>query len=353
MFFANLSALNISREIVYILFAAGAYGCIFTVLVLALIFGPRALRNVKRRKITALPQGLSPLDVQRIFIGKTYPRKLTRALLVWWAQCGYIEIEQISKYKVRVRKLRGMPWHSDGAVFFDRGTYVREKELFGILEYAMIRGDIINILKPLLSKGAVEKLNETFAVREDEGVYPAKHYQLKIITLVLCWLPLIFTVVWDCIYLSSALPLLFLLPAAIGYFVLMFVPSMPILFKLLWCGIWLGGSLGGLWAVTNGCYDPAGLYFAALAIIFSGSFVLVRFVDYREKINLEDYSMLINYRRYLLFAPKRETAGDDYYAALPYIYAFGIKPLVKHKYVIKDIPDWYEDSSGGGKGALL
>lgn len=111
MFFANLSALNISREIVYILFAAGAYGCIFTVLVLALIFGPRALRNVKRRKITALPQGLSPLDVQRIFIGKTYPRKLTRALLVWWAQCGYIKIEQISKYKVRVRKLRGMPRH--------------------------------------------------------------------------------------------------------------------------------------------------------------------------------------------------------------------------------------------------
>ncbi|MDE6504829.1 MAG: DUF2207 domain-containing protein [Clostridia bacterium] len=348
----NLLSLNVPQEIAYIPFAAGAYGCIFAVLVLALIFGPRARRNVKRQKITELPKGLSPLDIQRIFIGKTSPQKLTRALLVWWAQNGYIRIEQVGRYKVRVKKLKGMPYHNDGAEFFDRGTYVRERYLFGILEHKILRGDTINLLKPLFTKEAVKKTDETFAVREDDGVYSAKHYQLKIFTLVLCCMPLVFTVIWNCVCFSSALPLLFLGTAAIGYFVLMFARTIPIFFKLLWCGLWLFASFGGLWAATNEGYDPAGIYYAAIVIIFAGSFVLLRFVDYREKINLDDYSMLINYRRYLLFTPGAELVNTDYYSALPYIYAFKIKPLVRRKYGERSVPEWYV-CKNGEKGALL
>ena len=185
-------------------------------------------------------------------------------------------------------------------------------------------------------------MDDTFAVREDEGVYTAKHYKLKILTLVLSCTPFILSVVWDCVYFETAVPLIFLGTAAIGYFVLTFARTMPLFFKLLWCGLWLFASFGGLWALTEDVYDPAGMYYAGLAMIFAGTFVLLKFVDHRERINLDDYSDLINYRRYLLFTPKRELIKTNYYPALPYIYAFRIKPLVRWKYGDKGLPEWYD-----------
>lgn len=74
----------------YYVFAGLIYACILAIILLALVFGLRARRNVKHEKVTELAKGFSPLDVQRIFIGKTYPRRLTRALIVHWAQMGYI-----------------------------------------------------------------------------------------------------------------------------------------------------------------------------------------------------------------------------------------------------------------------
>ena len=76
------------------------YACILTICILALVFGLRARVYVKREKVTALPRGFSPLDVQRIFIGKTYPRRLTRALIVHWAQQGYIRVTYIKGCRV-------------------------------------------------------------------------------------------------------------------------------------------------------------------------------------------------------------------------------------------------------------
>ena len=74
---------------IYLTFAIIIYAMVATVLVLAVIFGRRARRNVKNERVTKMPNGFSPLDVQRIFIGKTYPRRLTAALITHWAQMGH------------------------------------------------------------------------------------------------------------------------------------------------------------------------------------------------------------------------------------------------------------------------
>ena len=63
----------------YYAFVAAVCGIIAVIFAFVLIFGLRAKRNVKREKITRMPDGFSPLDVKRIFIGKTYPQRLTRA----------------------------------------------------------------------------------------------------------------------------------------------------------------------------------------------------------------------------------------------------------------------------------
>ena len=183
----------------YYLFAGGVYACILAILLLALIYGRRARRNVKSEKITCLSAGFSPLDVQRIFIGKTYPRRLTRALIVHWAQMGYIRVEQVSKNVVRLIKLYNPPKHrSADAVFLDRGTYVREWKLFDKLFFC---GSVqtVKLNKPLFSREDVKEINESFAVREDDGVYSQKHYTLKVVTFALSIIPFFLSGIYLCV----------------------------------------------------------------------------------------------------------------------------------------------------------
>lgn len=99
----------------------------------------------------------------------------------------------------------------------------------------------------------------------------------------------------------------------------------------------------------NGFFDPLGLGYAAVATLFIGSFLMIRFVDFREKNNLSDYSDLMNYKKFLLFSGRDKLKDIDYYDALPFLYAFGIKPFLKYKFVKGELPEWYS----GERGSLL
>lgn len=333
----------------YYIFVALVYGCIAVICLLALFFGLRAKRNVKRERVTRLPDGLSPLDVQRIFIGKTYPRRITEALLTYWARRGYIKLKYVDRSHVSVILLEKMPLHHLAkAVFFDRGTYVRERKLFELLINKTKSGEPVNIHRPLFTKQEVKNINEGFAVREDEGVYSATHYTLKIITLILSALPFALCVLWTGLSSGNYVGFVLLGTATIGMIVLMFVRDMPIPFKIVWCGMWLGASVGGMIAFTTAAYDPFGLAYAAAVMLFLGAIGLRQFVDYREKNNLADYSDLVNYRKFLLFAPAEELAALDYSEALPFLHVFRIKWLAKRKYNCVLPPEMYEGEADGG-----
>lgn len=350
----SVCALNISNS-VYFVFAGSVYGCIALVLFLALFFGLRARRNVKNERVTALPNGLSPLDVQRIFIGKTYPQRITKALLAHWAKLGYVKLKYIDKNHVRVIKLKNMPPHTaKGAPFFDRGTYVREHRIFSRFTNRsdVCSGKPISLSKPLITRGEAARINDEFAVREDEGVFSSKHYSLKIVTMALSILPFAFCAVWIGLSAGNFISLLLVGTAIIGLFVFKFAQGMPIPFKLIWCGIWLGVSVGGMIMFDKAAYDPYGLIYAAIAAMFGGSLIVIRFVDYREKNNLADYSDLVNYRKYLLCAPESELKTLDYITVLPYLYAFGIKFRVCKKFDRELPPDVYEGDPEK-QGALL
>lgn len=131
-----------------------------------------------------------------------------------------------------------MPPHFDTeAEFFDRGTYVRERNLFNNVIDNHGRGEPINILRPLFTKDFIKRLNANYAVREDEGVYSARHYTLKIVTLVLSIVPLLFAAIWCGINSGNYISVILVCTATIGLAVFMFVNEMPILFKLVWCGM--------------------------------------------------------------------------------------------------------------------
>lgn len=346
--------------VIYYGFTACIYGCVLTLFLLALIFGRRARRNVKKETVTRLPDGFSPLDVKRIFIGKTYPRRLTRALLSYWAERGYIIVKHVSKLRVEIQKVKDMPRHNDPeAVFFDRGTYVRERELFNLMFSKLSRREktdrTINLLRPMFKKDEVKSVNNDFAVREDEGVYTARHYSLKLFSLVLSVVPVVFAVIWNGICTGMYFSLIGIGTGIIGLSVLMFANDMPIPFKAGWCGIWLSASVAFMLgpALTGVAeYDPLGNIYTAVATLFVGPLFLRRFIDYREKNNLAEYSDLINYRKYLLFTPSSELDKLDYYEILPFLYAFNIKPLVKNKLSRRDaLPRWYK--TDGERSVLL
>ncbi|MDE6613569.1 MAG: DUF2207 domain-containing protein [Clostridia bacterium] len=338
----------------YYFFAGGVYACILAILLLALIYVRRERRNVKREKITCLPAGFSPLDVQRIFIGKTYPRRLTRALIVHWAQMGYISVKEIDRSHVQLTKLISMPKHrNEKAVFFDRGTYVREWKLFNKL-FGTKRVKQVNINLPLFSRQDVKEINKSFAVREDEGVYSQKHYTLKVITFALSVIPFFLSGIYICIASNTFVGILLPFMMFLGMYVFRFMLEIPFWFRLIWSSGWVAPSIAVMLVTyfDKGINDFLGMAIASCVILFAGTFLLIRFVDYREKNNLADYSDLINYKRFLLFSSKEMLTTTDYYAALPYVYAFGIKPFVKRKFNTETLPDWFISTNGKGGGLL-
>ena len=328
------------------------YACLLIICILALFYGFRARRNVKKEKISSLSRGFSPLDIQRIFIGKTYPRKLTRALIVHWAQLGYIRVKYVCKYKVKLTCRRIPPVHSDEkAVFFDRGTYVRERDVFLTL-FARSGAEItVSLNKPLITSALAKTVNESYAAREDEGVYSTKHYKLKVLTFVLSFTPIVICSVYHCITgaFTMIIPPFTIL---IGMFVLRFIKNAPFFFRLLWSSIWIGAGLALTIVSFHGMFDPLLLGYASTVILFLGSFVLVRFVDHREKNNLSDYSDVVNFKKFLLFSGKDKLSAVNYYEVLPYLYAFNIKPLVKRKFATHALPEWFV-SENGKRGSLL
>ena len=336
----------------YIGFAAGAYACIGVIFMFVLVFGLRARRNVKHEKVTSLPDGFSPLDVKRIFIGKTYPRRLTRALITYWAERGYIKVKQLTRNTVRIVRRTWMPNHdNDRAVFFDRGTYVREHDLFKIFMRKVGDGTPVNLNRPLFDRHECD-LSGKYAVREDDGVYSAAHYSLKIFTIALCIVTALLAQMASGFNGGEFMGIVGVGTALIGLFVLMFVKDMPIVFKAIWCGGWLAGSTAFMFAGFTWASDPFGLVLTSVVLLYLGPLFIIRFVDYREKNNLDDYSDLVNYRKFLLFAPAAELRSLDYYKILPLLYAFRIKTIVKHKIGEVPPPDWYENESGA-KGGLL
>lgn len=336
---------------VYCIFAACVYGIIAAIFLLALIFGRRARRNVKKETVSRLPDGFSPLDVQRIFIGKTYPRKITRALITHWAERGYIKVKFVDRTHVRIIKKKDMPVHdSADAVFFDRGTYVRERDLFNILIRKTMSGKTVNLNRPMFTKSDVASAKH-YAVREDDGVYSAKHYTLKITAIAMCIVAALLAQISDLVMGGVGIGIIGVPLACIGLAVLMFVPDMPIVFKAIWCGLWLASSVLCMSTGFSFARDPYGITIASIIMLFVCPLFLVRFIDYREKINLSDYSDIVNYRKYLFRAKRGALDAEAYYRALPFLYAFNIKTIVKHKQSPMPPPDWYTDDPES-KGVL-
>ena len=334
----------------YIIAAAVSWGCILTVLVFDVVFGLRARSRVKRERVTSLPAGFSPLDYQRVMKGKTRPERLTRALLVWWAQRGYIEIKPKSRRIVTVRKISEMPPHEE-AQFYDRGTYVREREIFNFVFDGKAPKEI-NLNKPLISRKNAEKINKSFSVGENEGVFGAGHFTLKIITQILCFVPYFLAVAWGAVSTEDgAIYIAISIFSVIGVVALKYFTAVPPQFRIPFFSLWGGVPyIACMVMYFQNVDDPWYFGVSALAFYSLGTFFFLLFADYREKENLKEYSDLYNFKHYLLLVNKKAVERDNYYEILPLLYAMNLAFLLKRKFRSERLPQWY---GGTKRGALL
>lgn len=335
----------------YVIAAAISWGAIATVLVFDIVFGLRARFRVKKERVTQLSEGFSPLDYQRVMKGKTRPDRMTRALLVWWAQKGYIKIGELSRNTVRVWKLNNMPPHEE-ARFYDRGTYVREREIFNrVFSGVNLSGGYkdININAPLISRKSAETINKSFAVSENEGVFGAGHFILKIVTQILCFVPYFLAVAWGAystqdgvLYIAGSIF------SVIGVLALKYLTAIPAGFRYPFFAIWGGVPyIGIMTQYFREVNDP--WYFGVSALLFYslGTFIFILFADYREKENLKEYSDVYNFRKYLLSVPKKAVDRDAYYEILPMLYAMNLAFLLKGKFRSEKLPPWYSGKKEG------
>ena len=333
----------ISNRMVYYAFAAGVYGTFFTVLALALIFGLRARVSVHDGPTNRLPCGFSPLDIQRVLGGKTYPRRVTKALLYHWANMGYIEIEVKEDGVFAVKVKKKMPLHDDEkAVFFDRGTYVREQRIFRAA--FPMKNAKVSPKKPLISRDVQSAIRESYAVREDEGVYGQAHYTLKMITQVLAILPILLSATWAVLYSTSNLGLAFMLIfIIIGVLAMRHLTVVPPGFRIPFFSVWGGAPLVAF-AVSYGgmAFDP--MYIGATSAVFTllCTYVLIQFIDVREKNNLEEYGEIVRVKRFLRSVKREKLTGEDFSALLPLIYTLPSMRLYKRKFRDCPLPDWFK-----------
>ncbi len=337
----------------YVIAAAISFGCILTVFVFDIVFGFRALFHVKRELVMSLPEGFSPLDYQRIIRGKTRPEQLTRALLVWWAEKGYIRIEGLTRSKVRVYKLKDMPPHEE-AEFYDRGTYVREQEIFNyIFSKELMKEGYrdIYLTALLMSHKSAEAINKSFAVGDNEGVFGTAHFILKIVTQILCFVPYFLAIAWasydtgdGAFYIGLSIF------SVIGVLALKYLFVLPRAIRIPFFAVW--GGVPYLFLVRQyfeTVYDPWGFALASLVFYALGTFFFILFADYREKENLKEYSLLFNYRKFLFTVHRKAVVKEDYYKVLPFLYTINLGFLLKRKFRSEKLPDWYS----GKKGWLL
>lgn len=337
----------------YIIAAAISFGCIAVVLVFDVAFGCRALFHVKRERVSELPKGFSPLDYQRVIKGKTRPDQLTRALLVWWAERGYIKLAGLNRNTVRVWKLKNMPPHEE-AEFYDRGTYVRERKIFDHI-FSDVRLNTgfkdVKINMPLLSRKSAENINKSFSIGENEGVFGTGHFILKIVTQILCFVPYFLAVAWASYDTGNGGAFIGLsIFSVIGVLALKYLVVFPPAIRYPFFAVWGGAPYCGIvqqyFSAVN---DPWYFGLAALLFYVLGTFIFILFADYREKENLKEYSMLFNYRKYLYTVPKKAVDPEDYYRVLPFLYTINCAAVLKGKFRSEKLPDWYS----GEKGALL
>lgn len=299
------------------------------------------------------PEGFSPLDVMaEYYSGKAKLNGLFNPLMLYWADKGYIKIEEDGKRGLILTKLKDLP-----PVYKDTDErYKIEHKLFY---------DIFNKTNVFYTLTAPSGYNVSYK----EFVTECKNNIRKTVTSPK-------TVKVNAIISAYGVGIALLLSIVLGairhdnsflmtifpIFGLIAVRFMPQgIFKYLFMSLW-----GGIPLMFFVLWQPAAVgvvFLSAVLLSFAIQNIFLSRLDIRREENLKIYARCEGFKRFLLHARLAELEmlvaenPDYYFDILPYCYVFGITEKVKVKFdlINLDNPAWYlnDESIGDFRDSLI
>lgn len=284
------------------------------------------------------PKGFSPLDVARTYRGYVKSEDFATLILDWAAK-GLVKIDLRTKKNVVLTKLAEYPELSKSDENYATRRY--EKEYFDAL---FKKGKTFSTLDSKFERSssissAVTKIYDY----DDDTKKPTKI--ARAIGHILAMLPWLFYIIWYGISVSSAgfVMLFITIFITIGTFVFLYV-TMPILFKLIWCGGFTGIPIAMLCIMGfQSIYDINNYAILAFVLLFV-LHTITRFISIRSKKYNARRGEVLGFKNFLKKVELQELEmliaenPEYYYDILPYCYIFGLTKKMEEKFNALHIP---------------
>ncbi len=344
-----------------------SFGVFITCIALAtaaLIFAvvPLIIGKLKKKRATRPveyypPRGYSPIDVLQKYYGKRADaHDLFNPIMLYWAECGYITIEEDCKRGLKLTRIKNPEFSKKrdygDAVELDNFKLERElfDELFGPNDvfYTLAAPSSYDGVYDTFMRGAT---NGAKSVSSPERNPVSK--KLHIATCVAAEAVLILITALVAANTGSFIMAAMLFPI-IGTVACKFaVPAISAenrMFKpfmILFFAVWSGAPC--IAVLANVPADAAIVLAYAVATAFLTMTVLSPRIDIRAESDLEIYGRIDSFKRFLVEAEldKLETLVEDdpdyFYNILPYCYVLKITEKMKPKFdrIDMDGPSWY------------
>ncbi len=331
-------------------------GSAFIFPVIACIYGEVKKKKVIKPMEYVPPRGASPIDFMIEYYGASAsPREIFNPLMLYWAERGFITIEEDCKRGLKLTKIKDLerPESDDG---FNPDTFEIEAGLFGKIFNG---GDEVfyTLAAGASFKTAYEDIISD-CKKQAKKVTEKKTKNLKIASLIVSFAMLLAVVVLFGIATRNNGVIICVFPcAAIAMAKLAFGLSdndggiqkgSAIRFMLVPFFV----MVGGVPMVAEFMFLPvsaAAVLISAILFCAVTVFFVSEKIDIRDDAQLKFYARICGFKQFLLLAEKSklETLVEEdpryYYNILPYCYILNITEKLKAKFdsIALDGPAWY------------
>ena len=311
---------------------------------------PVIIGAVKKRRVIKPveyfpPRGASPLDIFIQYYGaKADMREIFNPLMLYWAERGFIEIEEDCKRGLKLTKIKDLT-RPESDDCFDDGTFALEQQLFS---YIFCGSNKVFYTLSALSgvKTFYEKL-ATAGKAQAKSVTAEKSKVVKIASLLTTFAALVAVIVTVGVAIQNNLMVICIFPfVAIAFPTLIFhlpdgngglvqgtaVRYMCIPFFLMFGGVPLTLLIYSL------PLEVAILFLCAFAVSVVNIFILNGKIDIRSDRQLKYYARICGFKKFLLLAEVEQIeklVEEDpryYFNVLPYCYVLKITGKLKPKF---------------------
>lgn len=296
------------------------------------------------------PRGSSPMDVLIGYYGSlANPRKLFNPLMLYWAERGFITVEEDCKRGLKLTKLKDIkpPDSRDG---FNSVTFELEKSLF---EKLFEKENVFFTLDASCAFASVyEKIMDGFKNAAEE-VTDRKTKKFKILTVILPFIMLFAVTLIVGLSTGNVVAIVMVFPAAamgftrgIPYFDFEKGAALKYFMYPFFIAFGCGPFFGTVYLLP---WEGGVLLSSAIAVALLSLFVINKKIDLRTPEQLKVYGRICGFKNFLLLAEIKklellvEENPEYFYEILPYCYVLGITEKLKKRFdrIILDGPGWY------------